>query len=177
MRAGGRTRAAGADALTAARMVIAALLVPVVWTGSFSTAALLLALGWLSDFADGRLARSTETPTRLGDWDLVSDTLVGAALVVGLVGFGVMPPVLGIGLTLALGALFIAGNVAASMLLQLLGYLPFLFLLWTVRPPLWWVPFATAAILAVLDWRRLVLINIPAFLRGVTGRFEGRRLS
>jgi phosphatidylglycerophosphate synthase len=158
-------------------MVIAALLVPVVWTGSFSTAALLLALGWLSDFADGKLARGAETPTHLGDWDLATDTLVGAALVVGLVGLGVMPPLVGLGLALALGTLFIAGNVAASMLLQLLGYLPFLFLLWTHRPPLWWVPFVTAALLAVVDWRRLVLINIPAFLRGVTGRFEGRKLS
>ncbi|MFQ5522067.1 MAG: CDP-alcohol phosphatidyltransferase family protein [Acidimicrobiia bacterium] len=177
MEPGGDPRAKGADALTLGRVVIAALLVPVVWSGSLTAAALLLSVAWTSDFADGRLARSSDAETRLGDWDLAADTLVGLALVLGLVGLGVIAPLAGIGLAVILGVLFLVGNTAAGMLLQVLGYGPFLYLLWTDRPPAWWAPFLTALFIAIVDWERLVYINIPAFFRGLAGRFEGRRLS
>ncbi len=173
----GDLRASGADALTLGRMVVAALLVPIVWSGSLTAAALLVSVAWLSDFADGRLARSSEAETQLGNWDLAADTLVGLGLVLGLVGLGVLNPLVGLGLATILGVLFLVGNVAAGMLLQVLGYGPFLYLLWVNRPPAWWTPFLTAALIAVIDWERLIYINIPAFFRGIAGRFEGRRLS
>lgn len=177
MEPGGDPRAAGADALTLGRIIIAVLLVPIVWSGSLTAAALLLSLAWFSDFVDGRLARSSEVETRLGGWDLAADTLVGFGLVLGLVGLGVIAPLVGIGLAVILGVLFLVGNTAAGMLLQVLGYGPFLYLLWTDRPPAWWVPFLVAILIAVFDWERLIYINIPAFFRGLAGRFEGRRLS
>jgi hypothetical protein len=32
----------------------------------------------------------------------------------------------------------------------------------------------TATLIGVVDWRRLFGVNIPSFIRGVTGRFESR---
>jgi hypothetical protein len=70
------------------------------------------------------------------------------------------------------GGLFLAGNLAGGMLLQLTGFVPLLWLLWTERAALWWLPFLTALLIGVLDWRTLVHENIPNFLRGMAGRFE-----
>ena len=64
--------------------------------------------------------------------------------------------------------------LAASMLLQLTGYLPFLSVLWSQRPTAWWLPFAVAVSVGVVNWRRLLLVSIPTFLRGLSGRFEHR---
>ena len=164
--------AAGADTLTALRFLTAPVLAPLVWSESWSLAALLLAAAWIGDVADGRLARRGGTPTRLGEWDMAADTAVGAGLVVGLVGQGTLPLVMGLPALVVFGALFVAGNLAAAMLLQLVGYLPFLYLLWSERPALWWLPFATIVFAGLINWRRLFFVAIPAFLRGLTGRFE-----
>lgn len=165
--------ARAADGLTLLRVFIAIALALLVWLGEWPAVAMALAAAWLSDLLDGRLARAAGGGTRLGNWDMTVDTLVGAGLIVGLIAHGTLPDVVGFPALVVFGVLHAMGNVAASMLLQLTGYLPTLLLLWQDRPTVWWLPFAVMVLAAAIDWRRLFLINIPAFIRGITGRFEG----
>lgn len=166
------TLAVTADALTAFRLLAAGALVFMIPAEELTGVAVLLGIAWLTDLFDGRLARKSKSPTRLGRWDALADTAVGAGLVVGLQLGGVLAPWAAIGALLVFGALGIAGNVAALMILQLVGFVPTLWLLWTERPTLWWFPAVTALTIGVVDWRRLVFINIRGFLRGVAGKFE-----
>jgi phosphatidylglycerophosphate synthase len=166
--------ALAADALTGFRFLAAGALAVMASTGAFTGVAVLMAIVWASDFADGRLARKAATPTQLGTWDIWADTAVGAGLVIGLTLGGTIPMWIGLGSLVLFGSLFLAGNLAASMLLQLTGYLPVLWVLWTERPGAWLVPFATFSVIGLLDWRRLFFINIPRFLHGIAGRFESR---
>lgn len=163
-----------ADTLTGFRLVAAPALALMAQSGAFSGVALLLSLAWLSDFLDGKLARKADSPTRFGGWDMWADTAVGAGLIVGLVAGGTLPMWIGVGALVLFGGLFLAGNLAAAMLTQLSGYLPVLWVLWSDRPSAWAVPFATFLLIGIADWRRLVFVNIPRFLRGVAGRFENR---
>lgn len=163
-----------ADALTLSRLIAAVLAIPLVWNERWTAVAVLLALAWVSDLLDGRLARASGSPTRLGAWDMRADTAVGAGLVIGLIGQGSMPAWAGLLALTLLGGMFLAGNLAAAMLLQLTGFIPVLVTLWGDRPMVWWLPFAIAVAIGVADWRRLFTINIPAFVRGVAGRFENR---
>lgn len=165
-----------ADGLTAVRLLAAVVLVPAVWTARWTSVAVLLSLAWLSDFLDGRTARRAPGETRLGGLDVTADTAVGAALVIGLAGAGTIPWWAAIGAITVLGSLFAAGNLAASMLLQLTGYLPVLNILRLERPSLWWLPYAAIVVIGIADRRRLLHVSIPAFLRGIAGRFEGRSM-
>jgi phosphatidylglycerophosphate synthase len=67
-----------ADALTLCRVVLAAVLVPLLGTGRTTLGAAVVGSAWLSDFLDGRAARASARPTSLGRFDLWADTLVGA---------------------------------------------------------------------------------------------------
>jgi phosphatidylglycerophosphate synthase len=164
--------ALAADTLTGFRFVAAPALVLLVQAEAFSGVALLLSTAWLSDFVDGKLARRASTPTRFGRWDMWADTAVGAGLAVGLILEGTLPLWAGVAALVLFGGLFLAGNLAAAMLVQLTGYLPLLWVLWSDRPDFWWAPFATFAVIGAVDWRRLAFINVPAFVRGLSGRFE-----
>lgn len=161
--------ARAADALTAARFVAAVAVVPLLASGRLSLVALLVSLSWLSDLVDGRLARASGHVTRLGPFDLTADTIFGGAIVVGLMAAGHLPLLIGTGSIIVFGGLFITGNVAASMILQLTGYIPLLNVLWGEKPAIWWLPYAAAGFAAAIDWRRLVSTNVPAFLDGVLG--------
>ncbi len=161
-----------ADGLTLLRFLIALALAPLIWSGQWVAVALLLGAAWLSDFMDGKLARRAGGGTKLGRWDMSVDTALGAALVIGLVLHGTIPDLVGLPLLVVLGALYLSGNIAAAMLIQLSGFVPTLLILWEDRPWGWWAPFAAAALIAILDWKRLALVNIPAFLRGLAGHFE-----
>ncbi len=165
-----------ADGLTILRLVAAVALIALVWNGRWTAVAVVVGMAWLSDFLDGRLARRAGGGTRLGDWDMQADTAVGAGLALGLIAHGTLPDVIGFPALVIFGALYLLGNVAASMLLQLTGYVPTLLILWSDRPALWWLPFSVIILIAVVDWKRLFLIAIPAFLRGISGRFEGRSM-
>lgn len=166
--------AVAADTLTGFRFPAAVALVVMAAGGRFTGVALLMTITWISDFLDGRLARRADTPTRLGRWDIWADTTVGAGLVVGLTIGGHIPLWVGLGSLVLFGGLFLAGNLAASMLLQLTGYLPVHWVLWTERPPGWWVPFVVFIVIGLLDWKRLFFVNVPRFIRGIAGRFENR---
>lgn len=170
-----RALATAADALTAARSIAALVAFPLISSRNWTMVALLFSLVWLSDLLDGRLARLSSGQTRLGDFDLLVDTVFGAGVVISLTAAGVIPFALGAGAMIVFGGLFLAGNTAAAMLLQLTGFIPVMAILWQERPQTWWAPFLVAALAAVVDWRRLIQVNIPAFLRGITGRFEHRR--
>lgn len=163
-----------ADVLTTIRLLGAIAVALLISAGLWTMVALLVAMVWISDLLDGRLARLSGLQTRLGRLDLVFDTLFGTGIVLGLLIAGILPLWLGLGSMIVFGGLFFAGNVAAAMLLQLTGFVPLLVALWERKPATWWAPFAVALLAAVVDWRRLVFTNIPMFIRGVTGRFEHR---
>lgn len=169
-----RNKAAIADLLTISRFGIGVALVPVTWTLTLSQAAWLVSSAWVTDVLDGRLARAAGEQGRLGRWDVTADTLVGAGVLIGLAGSGEVPFLYAAGALVIFGGLFLAGNLAAPMLLQLSGYLPLLAILWTQRPDAWWVPFLVAALIGVVDWRRLLTVNIPNFVRGVAAVVPGR---
>lgn len=123
----------------------------------------------------GRLARRSGRQNRLGHLDLAADTIYGAGVLIGSVAVDVIPVWFGVAALLVFGGLVTTGSIAAGMALQLSGFGPLLIELWELRPAIWWTPFLVALAALVLDWRRLIEVNIPAFLRGVTGRFENRR--
>ena len=156
-----------ADGLTVLRLVIAIVLIPAAWSLSLGLSAWLLSVAWMTDVLDGRLARGVGEEGRMGRWDLTADTAVGAGLLVGLAGSGEIPAWFAVAVVVILGTLFLFGNFAASMLLQVAGYASLIALLWSRRPSLWWVPPATAVLIAIIDWRRLVQVNIPGFLRAL----------
>jgi hypothetical protein len=157
-----------ADLLTAARMGMALALPVVLGTGRLTVAAVVVSSAWVTDILDGRLARISVGEGRLGRWDLIADTAVGAGIVVGLTGASKLPLWYAAGSLLLLGVWFLrTRNLASSMALQLAGYVPLLFVLWSERADWWWLPFVTAALIGMVDWRRLIEVNIPGFLRGV----------
>lgn len=158
-----------ADVLTISRLGLAVLLIPAAWTSNVSLASVLVTLAWVTDLLDGRIARSAGLRGRMGPWDLTVDTAVGVGLIIGLTGAGDVPVLYGVVAILVLGSWFLTGNFAAAQMLQLAGYLPLLDILWTRRPTVWWLPFVTAIVIGVVDWRRLMGVNIPKFIRGVTG--------
>lgn len=170
-------RAFAADALTAIRAVLAIAVIWVVAADSLGWAAAFMTLSWLTDFLDGRLARSTSHPTRLGAWDLRVDTTFGAGLLVGLGAAGHVPwPLVIAVLGLALITLLL-GNPAPGMLMQGFAYAWLLWLLVTTRPLGWWLPVVGALALMVLDWHRFTRVVLPAFFKGSAALFrssEGR---
>jgi hypothetical protein len=160
-----------ADLLTLFRMLSALLISATIAGGALAATAVLLAAAWVSDDLDGRLARSGGH-TKLGQWDVLADAMVGAGAAVGLALAGVLPVWLVLMAVLGFGGLLVAGNLAAGMLLQLTGFLPLLWRLWVERPTAWWLPFLTAFVIGVVEWRKLIYVSIPNFLRGMAGRFE-----
>lgn len=171
MESSGRSRASVvADGLTVLRLVIAIVLVPATWSRSLGVSAGLLSLAWMTDVLDGRIARAAGEEGRMGRWDLTVDTAVGAGILVGLAGAGEVSVLFAGAVLATMGTLFLFGNLAASMLLQVAGYASLLALLWSRRPLVWWMPMVTAVLIGVIDWNRLLRINIPNFFRGLVGR-------
>lgn len=162
-----------ADGMTICRLLLAVAVVPVAWSGDLTITGILVSVAWLTDLADGRLARRSGSSGKLADWDLKADTAVGIGLLVGLTASSLVPAWLPIAAALLLWP-YLTGNVTASMLIQLTAFVPLLVLLWSRRPVGWWVPFATALLIGIVDWRRLFLVNIPAFL-GLSTSGEGPR--
>lgn len=157
-----------ADGLTMSRFVIAIVLIPATWSLNLVVSAWLVAVAWVTDVLDGRLARAVGEEGRMGRWDLTADTVVGAGLLVGLAGSGEIPAWFAAAVLTVLGTLFLLGNFAAAMLLQVAGYASLISLLWSRRPFFWWLPLATAVLIGIIDWRRLLQVNIPGFLRAFT---------
>jgi phosphatidylglycerophosphate synthase len=165
-----------ADGLTLVRVFLAAALVPVLGTGRTGTAAVLLGSAWLSDLLDGRAARASATPTRLGAFDLWADTLVGAGAVLGFVASGWLPLPVGAGVVAVLLAAFaLTGNEALSMLLQATGYALVLWRTGRDGPTgmLVWL-LTIIALVAVVNRRIFWERSLPTFLGGLADVLRGR---
>jgi phosphatidylglycerophosphate synthase len=165
--AGSRRFAILADGLTAARAIS---VLPLFWataTEAIGIAAGLLAVAWWTDFFDGRFARSTTFPTRLGPWDLLIDTMVGAALLAGLVASGLIEGVPWGLIGLALFGWYLwQHNPSASMTFQALAYGVFLVTVWSKAPAWIGVLVATIGGIMALDWNRFVGTTLPTFFAG-----------
>lgn len=175
-RSGGRDlHGRTADGLTAYRAFVAVALVPVLGARRVALAAALLGTGWISDFLDGRAARASAGPTRLGRTDLWVDTLVGAGAVLGCVAAGWMPAPLGVGLVALLVAGFaLTRNEALSMLLQATGYGLVLWRTWAsghTLALLWLL--AIIATIGVVNRRIFWERSVPTFLGGLAALVRG----
>ena len=130
-----------ADLLTLARLAVAPTLMATLAAGRLAAAAALLAGAWLTDALDGPAARAAELQTRLGRFDLVVDTAVGAGALAGLALAGDVPATLAGTLLAVLGTGFLVlRNPALSMALQAVGYAWFLWTLWDEGEPAVWLP-------------------------------------
>jgi len=165
-----------ADGLTLGRLLIAIALVPVLGARRMGLGAALVGSAWLSDFLDGRAARASNGPTRMGGVDLWVDTLVGAGAVLGFVAWGWVPPVVGIGLVVALVAAFASlRNEAMSMVLQATGYGLVLWRTWRDghTASLTWL-LAIIVLVAVVNRRLFWERSLPTFFGGIASLFRRR---
>jgi phosphatidylglycerophosphate synthase len=83
------------DALTLSRLGIAGLILWLGWTAgraAFPEAILLVTLGWITDAADGFIARHSECPTRLGTLDYPIDASLTWASFIFIALAGFIPP-------------------------------------------------------------------------------------
>lgn len=169
--------AIAADVLTFVRGAIAVVLIPVLGRDDVTAAAVLVGLAWLSDAADGRLARASGMTTALGPWDLDADTAVGAAIVLGLTVSGWLGWWLGIGLVGVLaGAFLVTRNEAMSMSIQAIGYALLAWRTWSDGHTIafvWMV--AVVAGIAVVNRRVFRERSVPTFLEGIATVFGTRR--
>jgi hypothetical protein len=157
-----------ADALTAARLGLAVLLVPLLATGRTGAAGLVLGIAWITDALDGRAARAGSAPTRLGELDLAVDTAVGAAALGGLALAGFVPPPAAVGVLVVFGGLYlVTRNDAASAIVQAAGYGGVIFRLWLDGSSVRWWPVLVAATIGVLDREKLFRETLPGFFVGI----------
>jgi hypothetical protein len=164
-----------ADTLTLARLGFA-LLLATVTARSLAWAGILLAAAWVSDALDGRAARASKRQTHLGKVDLTVDTAVGAGLLLGMSGAGIVPLAFAVTAVIVLGGGFLAlQNPAPALALQGIAYGWFLVVLWTHEPVVRWVVLATIGVVFVAGARRLVTVIVPAFLCGAAALLRLRR--
>ncbi len=106
-------------------------------------------------------------PAALGPWDLMVDTMVGAALLGGLVAAGVLEGIPWGLLGLALCGWYLwRRNPAASMTFQAVAYGFFLVRAWTEEPAWIGVLVATIGDIMLLDWHRFVGTTLPTSFAG-----------
>jgi len=168
-------RAFAADALTAARLFLGLGLFWLVALDNLGWGAALLALAWVTDFLDGRLARSTPHPTRLAAWDLRVDSTVSVCVLIGMGVTGHIPWLL-VAAVLALGSVTaFSGNPSPAMVMMGIVYGWFMWILLIQRPLGWWLPFAGGAIIGMADWHRFTRVIMPAFFKGLAALVRGPR--
>lgn len=138
-------------------------------------AAVLLSLAWITDILDGRLARAGEGTTRLGDRDMDVDTLVGAAVLLGLQLGDQAPGWLTGGTILLLGIPYLVlRHPTLSMSLQAIAYGLMLMLLWSEAGPVRWILPLTIAGILILDFERFRTTTLPGFFSGFLQLFPER---
>ena len=130
-------------------------------------------MAWLSDFFDGRLARSTPHDTRLGEWDFRVDALVGAGILVGLGIASILPIWVVAVFLLALGATVLTNNPTPAMLMIGVSYAVFLWFVLNEAANLALLPVIAVIPLTVLDWRRFTTVILPAFFHGAAQLLKG----
>jgi len=170
-----------ADLLTVTRGGLSALLI---WIGatqgkaSLPLAIYLVLLAWLTDYFDGKLARSSrQDPGWVGDHDLQFDILLALCVLIYTIVTGyVMPQV---GLTalalIALGFVVWGLRRALGMLVEATIFGGFIYLALREVPQAgrWLVAFCLGA--AAFSWKRLLGEQIPAFFSGLQGLWHSLR--
>ena len=158
-----------ADALTALRLPLALVIAAVLGLGDgLVVAAAMLSLAWLSDFADGRLARRSGRTTTLAKWDPIADAVVGLGVLVGLVVGGrvsVFPWLVLCALVMA--AFLATHNLALGMVVQAVAYGLFIVELAIDAPRALWMLGATAGFIGIADAKRLASVVLPTFFSGL----------
>lgn len=165
-----------ADVLTGGRIVLAAALAGLLARRNLGAGAVVLAVAWASDAADGRAARASGRPTRLAAWDMRADVAVGIGVLLGLVAGGYLPALVAATALLGLGGGYVLlRNEALGMALQAVGYGALLWRLWADGVPARWVPVATALAIGLVDRERFTRIVLPEFFRGMGAAARLRR--
>ena len=164
-----------ADGLTGTRAVASPLLALVVGGGQLELGAFVLSLSWILDALDGAAARAASGPTRLGRWDLVVDSLVGAGLLLGLAASAHVSWVLAAAVLVVLGGGSVAlGNPALAMAMQAVPYGTFMWLLFHQNTAWWWLPPATVIAIGIACARRFTQVVLPEFFSGIGSLFPRR---
>ena len=155
-------RADIADLLTFSRMLISPVIAWLLASQHLDIAVVLLGFAWVTDFLDGRLARSTKQVTRLHRWDLRADAGLGICLVGGLGLGGYLTWWIVIPLTgLMIFLLLLASNPAPVALNVGILFGTFI-LVATIRGDrLWWLPVVYMLTALVMSWQRLFKVLMP----------------
>jgi hypothetical protein len=162
--------------MTMGRAVLAVVLMALLARGALGVAAVVLGVAWLTDAADGALAKAAGGGTRLGEWDMPVDVLVGAGTLAGLSLHRWFPPVAGVVLLAVLGSAYLFfRNPAIGQALQAVAWAAMFWRLWSERDPWGWVPVAVAAGIGVAERRRFTRVVLPAFFHGVAAAVRFRR--
>jgi len=168
-RAGRSQLATVADGLTAVRFVLAIVIAAVLGLADGLTlATVLLCVAWITDYADGTLARRSTAATVLGAWDPIADATVGLGLFVGLAIAGriaLFPWVLLAAVLMA--AFLVTRNLSLGMVLQAVAYGLLIVELAADAPGGLWMLGTTAAIIGIADGRRFAEVVLPTFLSGL----------
>ncbi len=165
-----------ADLLTVSRGVLALSLAWLVGTGRLTAAAVALAVAWVTDALDGAFAAAAGGGTRLGEWDLPADVLVGAGVLAGLGIDGSLPVPVVVGVLAVFGSAFVLlRNPFPGMVLQAVAWAGILWRFWADRVPAGWIPVAVAGVIGVAERRRFARVVLPAFFRGAAATARLRR--
>jgi len=167
-------RAVAADALTVSRLGLGLGLFWLVALDNLGWGAGLVFLTWVTDFLDGRLARSTPHRTRLAAWDFRVDTTVGVGLACGLAIADHIPWTVVIGMLVLAAVTAVLGNPAPAMVMMGVVYGFFMWMLLLHRPLGWWLPFVGGVMIGIIDWHRFTRVIMPAFFKGLAALVRGR---
>jgi hypothetical protein len=158
-----------ADALTTSRFVLALLIAA--WLGvadALTAVAFILSAAWITDYADGTLARKSGGGTVMGAWDPIADATVGLGLIVGLAidgRIGALPWLVVAAVLMA--AFLVTRNLSIGMVLQAVAYGLLIVELALDAPGALWVLGATAAVIGIADGRRFTDVVLPTFFGGL----------
>ncbi len=168
-RAGRSRTAIAADVLTVVRLPLAvAIAVTIGLFDGLAVGAVILSVAWLTDYADGRLARRAADPTAFGVWDPIADATVGMGVLVGLIVAGRVGVVPWLVVCIILMAAFlVTRNLALGMVVQAIAYGLLIVELAADAPSALWVPGATAAVIGVADGKRFTEVVLPTFFSGL----------
>lgn len=144
--------------------------------GDLDAAAVTLAAAWLTDALDGAFAKAAGGGTRLGDWDLPADVLVGAGVLTGLGLGGYHAGALVVGVLVVFGTAFVVlRNPFPGMVLQAVAWGGIVWRFWADRVAAGWVPIAVAGLIGIAERRRLFQVVLPTFFRGAASTARLRR--
>ena len=166
-------RAQLADLLTFSRLLAGPVLVALLAGRRLEAAALFLTLAWFTDFFDGRMARSSDRPTRLNGWDLRADAWLAAGLGIGL-GLGgyltwwLVGP---LSLFVFAGAVLLVNP--APVMVGIGALTGLMLLTFVTEGSWWWVPAGALLILLIPARKRFIHTILPALWAGVVSLTTG----